>query len=39
MAQENVRIQALHDRLVAGLQDIEQIFINGRSLNSACRTT
>jgi cysteine desulfurase len=29
MAQENQRIQALHDRLVSGLQGIEQIFING----------
>ena len=29
MAQENLRIQALHDRLVAGLQGIEQVFING----------
>jgi len=29
MVQENQRIQALHDRLVAGLQDIEQVFING----------
>ena len=29
MAQELPRIQALHDRLVAGLQDIEQVFING----------
>ena len=29
MVQENQRIQVLHDRLVAGLQDIEQVFING----------
>ena len=29
MAQENIRIQALHDRMVAGLQGIEQTFING----------
>ena len=29
MAVENVRIQALHDRMLAGLQDIEQVFING----------
>jgi len=29
MAQENVRIQALHDRLVRGLQGIEQVFLNG----------
>jgi cysteine desulfurase len=29
MVQENQRIQVLHDRMVAGLQDIEQIFING----------
>jgi len=29
MAVENVRIQALHDRMLAGLKDIEQVFING----------
>jgi cysteine desulfurase len=29
MAVENLRIQALHDRMLAGLQDIEQVFING----------
>jgi len=29
MARENLRIQGLHDRLVAGLQDIEQVFVNG----------
>jgi cysteine desulfurase len=29
MAGENARIQALHDRMLAGLQDIEQVFING----------
>jgi cysteine desulfurase len=29
MAAENVRIQALHDRMLAGLQDVEQVFING----------
>ncbi len=29
MAGENQRIQALHDRLLAGLQGIEQVFING----------
>ena len=26
---ENIRIQALHDRMLAGLKDIEQVFING----------
>lgn len=31
MAQDNARIQALHDRLVAGLQDMEQVFINGHA--------
>ena len=31
MAQENVRIKALHDRMLAGLQGIEQIFINGHA--------
>ncbi|MBI5925264.1 MAG: IscS subfamily cysteine desulfurase [Aquabacterium sp.] len=29
MASENVRIKALRDRLLAGLQGIEQIFVNG----------
>jgi cysteine desulfurase len=29
MTAENVRIQALHDRMLAGLQDVEQVFING----------
>jgi cysteine desulfurase len=29
MATENVRIQALHDRMLAGLKDVEQVFING----------
>ena len=29
MHEENQRIQALHDRLVSGLKDIEQVFING----------
>ncbi|MDO8252378.1 MAG: IscS subfamily cysteine desulfurase [Rhodoferax sp.] len=29
MAQENLRIRALHDRMLAGLKDIEQVFING----------
>ena len=26
---ENARIQALHDRMLAGLKDVEQVFING----------
>jgi cysteine desulfurase len=29
MAAENLRIQALHDRMLAGLKDVEQVFING----------
>jgi len=29
MRAENVRIQALHDRMLAGLKDVEQVFING----------
>ena len=29
MAAENVRIQALHDRMLDGLKGIEQVFING----------
>ena len=31
MAQENARIQALHDRMLAGLKDVEQVFINGHT--------
>lgn len=29
MREENQRIQALHDRMLAGLKDVEQVFING----------
>jgi cysteine desulfurase len=29
MVEENLRIQALHDRMLAGLKDVEQVFING----------
>ena len=29
MHAENARIQALHDRMLAGLKDVEQVFING----------
>jgi len=29
MVTENLRVKALRDRLLAGLQDIEQIFVNG----------
>ena len=29
MHAENQRIQALHDRMLAGLKDVEQVFING----------
>jgi cysteine desulfurase len=31
MHTENARIQKLHDRLVAGLQGIEQVFVNGHA--------
>jgi cysteine desulfurase len=31
MAQENVRIRKLHERLMDGLKDIEQVFINGHA--------
>jgi len=31
MVDENRRIQALHQRMLAGLQDIEQVFINGHT--------
>lgn len=29
MVQDNTRIKALHDRLINGLKDLEQVFING----------
>src|SRR6185312_3870836 len=29
MAADNLRIRALHDRMLAGLKDVEQVFING----------
>ena len=29
MHAENIRIKALHDRMLAGLKDVEQVFING----------
>jgi cysteine desulfurase len=29
MAGENLRIRALHERMLAGLKDVEQVFING----------
>ena len=29
MATDNVRIRALHERMLAGLKDLEQVFING----------
>ncbi|KQP22111.1 IscS subfamily cysteine desulfurase [Pseudorhodoferax sp. Leaf267] len=31
MAEENKRIRALHDRMLAGLSDIEQVFVNGHA--------
>ena len=31
MASENKRIRALHDRMLAGLKDVEQVFINGNA--------
>ena len=29
MASDNIRIRALHERMLAGLKDVEQVFING----------
>ncbi len=29
MATDNIRIRALHERMLAGLKDVEQVFING----------
>lgn len=29
MAQDNAKARALHDRLLAGLKDVEQVFLNG----------
>ena len=31
MAADNVRIRALHDRMLNGLKDIEQVFLNGHA--------
>ena len=31
MHEENTRIKALHDRMVAGLKDVEEVFINGHA--------
>ncbi|MEO6291042.1 MAG: IscS subfamily cysteine desulfurase [Burkholderiaceae bacterium] len=31
MAADNVRIQALHERMLNGLKDIEQVFVNGHA--------
>lgn len=31
MAADNVRIQALHERMLNGLKDIEQVFLNGNA--------
>ena len=31
MHAENIRIKALHDRMLAGLKDVEQVFINGNA--------
>jgi cysteine desulfurase len=31
MAADNVRIQVLHDRMLNGLKDIEQVFLNGHA--------
>jgi cysteine desulfurase len=31
MAQDNARARALHDRLIAGLSDLEQVFLNGHA--------
>ena len=32
MHEENKRIRALHDRMVAGLKDIDEVFINGHEI-------
>ncbi|WP_300707668.1 IscS subfamily cysteine desulfurase [Limnohabitans sp.] len=31
MAQDNAKARALHDRLIAGLSDMEQVFLNGHA--------
>ncbi len=31
MAQDNAKARALHDRLIKGLQDVEQVFLNGHA--------
>ncbi len=32
MAQDNAKARALHDRLVNGLKDVEQVFLNGHAI-------
>ncbi len=39
MAQDNAKARMLQQRLLDGLKDIEQVFINGNLERSACRTT
>jgi cysteine desulfurase len=29
MAEDNARVRALHERMLAGLKDVEQVFLNG----------
>ena len=36
MAAENTRILALRDRLLAGLQDIEEVYVNGSMAHRVC---
>ena len=38
MATENERIRALRDRLLKGMQDIEEVYVNG-DLERRIRTT
>ena len=39
MAEENLRIKALQDRLLAGLSQIEEVFINGHKDQPLCSLT
>jgi cysteine desulfurase len=39
MHDENKRIRALHERMLAGLKDAEEVFSMGMLEKRACRTT
>ncbi len=38
MAQDNAKARALHDRLINGLKDVEQVFLNGHATQRVAQT-